>query len=84
MGLSGAASGLTIEITDAKGAVLTLTPNSVGNFYGGDAAIALPYTAKVVGGGKTRAMSAAQTSGDCNSCHNEAGASGAPGRIYAP
>jgi len=30
------------------------------------------------------AMSALQTTGDCNGCHTEAGASGAPGRIQLP
>jgi hypothetical protein len=29
-------------------------------------------------------MAAAQTVGDCNSCHTENGAQGAPGRIYLP
>ena len=31
-----------------------------------------------------RAMVAAQTSGDCNSCHTLAGTNGAPGRIMLP
>jgi predicted CXXCH cytochrome family protein len=29
-------------------------------------------------------MSGAVTAGDCNSCHTEQGANGAPGRIMAP
>jgi mono/diheme cytochrome c family protein len=46
--------------------------------------LALPYTAKVVQNGKTRAMGAAQTSGDCNACHTPTGANGAPGRVTIP
>ena len=72
-----------VIITDAAGNTLTLTPNSAGNFSS-RASVALPYHAKVVANGATRAMSAAQTSGDCNSCHTQNGANGAPGRITAP
>ncbi|HEY3357330.1 MAG TPA: hypothetical protein VGQ83_29035 [Polyangia bacterium] len=76
-------AGAQVVITGADGRVLTLTPNTNGTFtsYG---VIALPYHAKVVAGGRERAMSAAQQSGDCNSCHTQAGASGAPGRIVVP
>jgi len=72
-----------VVITDAAGHTLTLTPNSAGNFSS-RAALTLPYNAKVVANGMTRAMSAAQTSGDCNSCHTQFGANGAPGRITVP
>ena len=34
--------------------------------------------------GRERLMIAAQTSGDCNSCHTQAGASAAPGRLLTP
>jgi hypothetical protein len=34
--------------------------------------------------GKTRAMVAPQTNGDCNSCHTENGANKAPGRVLLP
>ncbi len=76
-------SGATVVITDAAGRVLTLTTNGAGNFSSG-AALKLPYSAKVVSGGKERAMSATQMSGDCNSCHTDTGANGAPGRIMLP
>jgi mono/diheme cytochrome c family protein len=72
-----------VIITDANGNTLTLTPNSAGNFSS-RASLALPYHAQVVANGKTRAMSAAQSSGDCNSCHTQNGANGAPGRITLP
>lgn len=77
------ASGATVVITDAAGAVLTLPTNRAGNFYS-RTALKLPYSAKVVVGGKERAMGATQMSGDCNSCHTDTGASGAPGRIMLP
>ncbi|HEX7668411.1 MAG TPA: hypothetical protein VF395_02450 [Polyangiaceae bacterium] len=80
----GVASGpVTVVVTGADGAVVSRQVNSAGNFsYEGP--LALPYTAKVISGGGERAMSAAQTSGDCNSCHTETGTNKAPGRIMAP
>lgn len=77
------ASGITVVVTDAKGTAHNLKANSAGNFFL-ESSIALPYTAKVVSGGKTRAMSTPQKSGDCNSCHTEGGTNDAPGRITLP
>jgi len=74
---------VTVELTDANGVVLTLTANSVGNFFTRQA-VAMPYTARVLSGGKERKMVAAQTDGDCASCHTDEGANGAPGRVLAP
>jgi hypothetical protein len=72
-----------VVITGADGQVVTLTPNASGNFsYQG--VLAKPYKAKVTSMGRERAMMAAQTSGDCNGCHTEAGAMMAPGRIMLP
>jgi hypothetical protein len=79
----GGPSGIEIDITDATGRVIPLYANRAGNFFSGTS-IALPYTAKVISGGSVRAMSASQTTGDCNSCHTQDGANGAPGRILAP
>lgn len=77
-------SGVQVVIMDDKGNTqLTLTTNSSGNFTS-EAAIKMPYRAKVISNGKTREMSASQTSGDCNSCHTESGTNGAPGRIMQP
>ena len=71
-------------ITGADGRVLTLSLNGAGNFFS-EMAVARPYHAKVVtAGGGERAMTAEQTSGDCNSCHTPSGATGAPGRILLP
>lgn len=80
---SPGSSGLGVVITDANGNVSTLRVDGAGNFYS-KGSIALPYTAKVVSGAKTREMKTPQTSGDCNACHTEGGTSGAPGRIVAP
>jgi hypothetical protein len=72
-----------VVITGADRNTVTLTPNAAGNFsYSG--ALAKPFTAKVTYMGRVRAMIAAQTSGDCNSCHTEQGVMMAPGRIMLP
>ena len=75
--------GATVVITDANGATYNLPVNSAGNFSSG-AGMAFPIHAKVVYNGAERAMVAAQTSGDCNTCHTQSGANGAPGRIALP
>jgi mono/diheme cytochrome c family protein len=74
-----------VEITDANGKPLTLPAYSGGNFFlNPGSPIALPYTAKVRYNGKERAMKTPQEVGDCNSCHTQDGANGAPGRIVIP
>jgi hypothetical protein len=89
-GASGVSVGLQVIITDANGKQTSLGVNSVGNFYSyapseGGPDIAFPIHAKVVeNGGKQRAMVDSQTTGDCNSCHTQDGANGAPGRITVP
>jgi hypothetical protein len=74
---------LTVVVTDKTGKVTNLPVNAAGNFYT-RAKIAAPYKAKVTDGTKTVAMTGSVTAGDCNSCHTNAGANGAPGRIMAP
>jgi hypothetical protein len=76
-------NGLQVVVTGADGRSQTLTPSTAGNFYS-NSAVASPFTAKVTKGGASRAMVASQTSGDCNSCHTQNGANGAPGRIMSP
>ncbi len=83
----GSSSGqATVVITDAAGLVVNLTTTSDGNFYysARSAALQLPYTARVMFQGRVRAMAAAQQDGNCNSCHTQDGANGAPGRIVLP
>jgi hypothetical protein len=86
-GLNGPSATSQVIITDASGATFTMSVNSVGNFsYSArtGTTIVLPYHAKVVTNGLERAMSAAQQSGDCNTCHSESGDKDAPGRIMSP
>jgi len=76
-------SGATVVITGADQQTITLTPNTAGNFlYQGG--LALPFRVKLTYMGRERMMAVAQTSGDCNSCHTQDGADGAPGRILLP
>jgi hypothetical protein len=78
-------AGLEVVVTDANNVETRLTPNSMGNFYLERVSIALPFHAKVVnGGGGVLEMAAAQTVGDCNSCHTQTGANATSGRILAP
>lgn len=78
-------SGATVEITGADGQTFTLTSNSAGNFYlPVGRGLQTPYTARVVVDGVERVMFSPQTNGDCNSCHTQDGANGAPGRIHTP
>ncbi len=85
-------TGITVTITDAKGAQTILKSNSVGNFACGPVARSgfpmcnptFPVSARVDGpGGKTASMIDPQMTGDCNTCHTEAGLNNAPGRISA-
>jgi hypothetical protein len=77
---------VTVVVTDAKGKVWNLPVNSAGNFYqpGSAGSVAFPIHAKVTRAGKERDMFGAQSTGDCNGCHTQAGANGAPGRIVEP
>lgn len=80
-------SGAKIEILDKNGNVaLTMTANSVGNFYSTSTttSIPMPYTARVTANGMSAKMLTPQTSGDCNACHVQHAAAPNPGRIVAP
>jgi hypothetical protein len=77
------ATGASVEVTDATGAVTKLPINAAGNFFS-TAALPAPIHVAVVSGGKRRAMSGSPPTGDCNSCHTQAGANLAPGRIALP
>jgi hypothetical protein len=76
-------NGARVVIVDAANRTITLTPNSAGNFMT-TTAITAPYRAKITYQGRERIMPVAQTSGDCNNCHTQNGANGAPGRITLP
>lgn len=72
-----------IIVTGADNKSIELGTNEAGNFYT-SLQVALPYRAMIVVGDKQEVMATPQTSGDCNSCHTETGANGAPGRISLP
>ena len=75
-------SDATLQITDANSATVTLTSNSVGNFYTSNA-LTFPVAVAITHAGNTVNMNAAP-SGACNSCHTEPPLNGAPGRINVP
>lgn len=83
----GVPGGASVVVTDATGRSVTLAVGPTGNFSLSaetSAALAMPIRAKVVSNGVERAMASPQNSGDCNKCHTETGANGAPGRILLP
>ena len=79
----GASGDIRIAITDADARTFELTVGSSGNFFTAEP-VSFPVTAEVRFAGASRAMCAGRSSGDCNGCHTEAGAQGAPGRIQLP
>lgn len=87
-GVNGS-TGAKVVVTGSNGTAVTLTPNSVGNFYS-STTLPPPYQAKVVSSaGLERVMSGTVSTGDCNICHTQNGASNngsstAPGRITLP
>jgi hypothetical protein len=78
------ASGAMITVTDKNGSARVFTANSAGNFSGnpGGGWPVFPITATVSFGGRTRSMTTAVPSGDCNLCHTQNGT--AVGQIAAP
>jgi hypothetical protein len=89
----GGAAAAQVVVVDATGRSLSAQVNAAGNFYaGGRTGLTPPLKAKVVMAGRERLMLGAVTSGDCNTCHTQAGtttAAGAgvikaPGRIVLP
>lgn len=84
---AGVPADAVVEILDTNDVVqLTLSVNAAGNFVSKStsAGVPVPYKARVRAGGKVNAMASPQMSGDCNSCHTQAGAEGAPGRVQFP
>jgi MYXO-CTERM domain-containing protein len=77
------AKDVTVVLTGSDGKTTQITVNEAGNFYT-RLNVAMPYQAMVISGGKQNAMSASQSTGDCNGCHAQIGKNGAPGRILAP
>lgn len=75
---------LQVIVTDSRNKTVTMQVNAAGNFMSTTKGLRAPYKARVTDGTKTRAMNGSVTSGDCNSCHSQAGTKNAPGRILAP
>jgi hypothetical protein len=84
VGINGPTTTAQVIITGANGLSRTLPVAAGGNFKASLVGVALPFSVKVVSGGRTRQMSMKIRTGDCNSCHTQAGANCAPGRIVAP
>lgn len=78
--------GVTVELTDSRGEVFTMTTNRAGNFLldARRGAPVWPAHAVLRSSAGTREMAGEVRSGDCNACHTVDGAEGAPGRIMAP
>lgn len=86
-GCYGIAGGASVVITDAAGRVVTLPVGPTGNFSlsaEDSAPLTMPIRAKVVKDGVERTMATRQSTGNCNACHTQDGANGAPGRILVP
>jgi len=86
-GIDGIKYPTIVEITDANNVVTELEVNEGGNFLWDKAqhgVVSFPITARVVRGSDERVMLTPQMDGNCNDCHTEDGANGAPGRIVAP
>lgn len=69
-------AGAVVTIVPRTGATVTLTTNSVGNFYT-SATLDLPLAISVSSGGHTSIMSGTASSGACGSCHKPAGTAAA-------
>jgi hypothetical protein len=65
-------AGAVVKIVPSTGTTVTLTTNSVGNFYT-SATLNPPLQISVSFGGNTNAMSSGASSGACGSCHKPAG-----------
>ena len=81
----GATGDVTVRIIGSNNESLDVPINSSGNFFiHTSAGIVFPIRAEVWFEGRVRSMCDWQTSGDCNGCHSEYGAEGAPGRVILP
>lgn len=77
---------ITVIVTDSRPGrprEVRMQVNASGNFFTRQR-LTPPFRVRITDGTNTRRMNQAVTSGDCNSCHTQNGANGAPGRIMAP
>lgn len=81
----GVAGDTIIRITGSDGVIIDLPVGTSGNFFASNSAeIVFPIRADVLFEGRVRAMCGWQSTGDCNLCHTQEGANGAPGRVRLP
>jgi hypothetical protein len=73
-----------LVIQDRTNAVMSFVLSGTGNFSYQGSYVSPPFSVSVWVGGKENAAVTPHANGDCNSCHTEQGANGAPGRIVAP
>jgi hypothetical protein len=69
-------AGAIVTIVPSTGATVTLTTNSVGNFFT-SARLTPPLAIAVSSGGYVNTMSGTASSGACGSCHRPAGTAAA-------
>jgi hypothetical protein len=79
-------AGMTVIVTGADGAEVQMQGNSAGNFWlAPETQVQMPYTARIVDhAGNERVQQNPVDNGDCASCHTQAGANGAAGRLIPP
>ena len=82
-GTNGGGSAV-IEVVSRTGKRFFAPIFESGNFMLESDEVTYPITARITYQGRTRWMIEPQMSGDCNTCHSEAGGSGASGRIRLP
>jgi hypothetical protein len=76
-------SGVSVLVEDADGKMFSLETNEAGNFYmsRGSGSLRFPLSLSAETPSETRRMATLAGTGACASCHTEAGANAAPGRI---
>lgn len=76
-----AGKNVTITITDDAGKVVTMTSNTVGNFYTSKS-LTFPINVEIEKNGVKKQMASAVDNGGCNSCHSCSGEAG--GKLFQP
>lgn len=84
-GAPGSDGAVVVRVNGSDGATIDLPVSTSGNFFASSSAgIVFPIFAEVVTDDGVLAMCGWQRDGDCNGCHTQQGANGAPGRVRLP
>lgn len=84
-GAAGSDGAVVVRVTGSDGATIDLPVSTSGNFFASSSSgIVFPIFAEVVTDDGVLAMCGWQADGDCNGCHTQEGANGAPGRVRLP